>query len=85
LLRNFTVQRWIRPVSHTTRIFMEQRFRISIADQLAIERYFDNLTVIKPIVLGSLERYLQPCHLSYDRRYVHEVNEFDMYRTTQQF
>lgn len=61
-----------KAVGHKTRLLVEKRFGVSVADQLVIETYLDNKNDISPI---DLEAVLSNCHpdaLDYYSKYVFE-------------
>jgi len=59
-----------REVSYTSRIFMERIFGITVAEQLSLEKYFNDMLLICPIWHPALERHLSKEAFLFNRTYV---------------
>lgn len=67
-------QKRVRPVPLNTRLLMEKKFGVTVEQQLLVERYFDNLNVLEPLCIPSID-YPLDCVI-YSRRFV--GYEFDL-------
>lgn len=59
-------------VGPKSRLLVEKKFGVTVADQLAIEQYFDSLQTIEPLQHHAIETYISPAQYDYFRNYSRE-------------
>jgi len=60
------------PVGPKSRLLVEKKFGVTVADQLAIEQYLDNLETIQPLQHHAIETYITPIQYDYFGYYSRE-------------
>jgi hypothetical protein len=75
----------LREIPLSAREFMQNRFGISIADQLEFENYLDGLKEILPLSHNSIERYIPQVMRDFDDHYVRLVDQVCALRCDLQF
>jgi len=60
----------LRPVAMATRLVVEHLWKVSVADQFAIEEYLDSLTELVPLKNPVIDRLMKPQWVHYWDRYV---------------
>lgn len=64
-----------RSVSHTSRLLMAEVYNFTIADQISLEYYFDNMMRLEPIYHPIVETKIEPVWREFNRLYVLDGGE----------
>jgi len=75
----------VRNISDSTRLFMQDKYGLSVSDQLAFEAYSDGLSTIQPLEHPVIERYITPVMKQFDERFVKEVDSYTAFRCNLSF